>query len=884
MGTLFRRLLYLFRQTRHEAELREEIEAHRALRAARLEREGLSPHEAADVSRRAIGNVLLARDDAREVWLGAWATWSQDVRYGLRTFRRNPMFTTVAVSTLVLGIGVNAGLFTVLNGVLLRGLPAPDPHELLSISQQVQGVPGLLGQGRFSTADYNVYRDRVQTLSGVAAVSNARGGTTLVGDAPQTVAGALVSCNYFTVLQQPPAYGRAFAEYDCESGAAPIVVLGHELWRTAFGADPGIVGRAIQLNRQFFTVVGVAAEGTYGGLFVRIDYFAPISAGRLLVSSDTRYDNEKFLWLNLIGRQRKGVSLALVRAELDVIAAQIDRPQSGRSTTLTIERAKPMTVPPGVRGMATAVAAVLMAAFGCILLIACANVANMLLARGSSRSSEIGIRLSLGASRARIVRQLVTESLLISLAGGLLGSMVGLWSFQALVALAVPALAPLGLPLSVTLWNVNPDVRVVVFAVVLTLVTGILVGLAPALQVSRPDLHAVMKQDTAGAGQSQRGTRMRGTLVGVQVALCMTLMMAAGLLLKGLYATYAIDPGFRYRDVSYASVESMFDGHTPDEFVDLRQRLLATLRATPGIDAVAFTDREPLGDDYATIAIRLPGQSESDSRIAQLNAVSADYFSVIGLRFVHGRAFTASESAGGATGSAIVSESTARNLWPGRVPIGRTLLSDVGTVQVVGVVADAQVTSLGEIDPYYVYVPGGGGSLLVKSRIGLAETASSVRAAVRTLDPTHVVTVLPLATTLGRWRGVSATVTTVAGGLGLLALALASVGVFGVVSYAVTGRYHEIGVRMALGATARNVLAMMLRQTMRPVVVGGVIGMAAAGALSRILGSVLFGVSTTDPVGLGGGAVLVAGVALAAGAIAARPATRADLAATLRNE
>ena len=882
MRTLFRRLLYLLRQSRHEAELREEIEAHRALRASRLEREGLSPHEAADASRRAIGNVLLARDDAREVWLGAWATWPQDVRYGLRTFRRKPMFTSVAVSTLVLGIGVNSGLFTVLNGVLLRDLPAPNPHELVSISQQVEGVPGLLGQGTFSTADYNVYRDRVQTLSGVAAVSNARGETTLGGDAPQKVLGALVSCNYFTVLQQPPAYGRALADYDCESGAAPIVVLGHELWRTAFGADPGIVGRVVQLNRQFFTVVGVAAEGTYDGLFVRIGYFAPINAGRRLVSSDTRYDNEKFLWLNLIGRQREGISLARVRAELDVIAAQIDRLQSGRSTTLTIERAKPMTVPPGVRGMATAVAAVLTAAFGCILLIACANVANMLLARESSRSNEIGIRLSLGASRARIVRQLVTESLLISLAGGLLGSMVGLWSFQTLVAFAVPALAP---GLSQT-WNMNPDVQVVVFAVVLTLVTGILVGLAPALQVSRPDRHAVMKRDTAGAGPSQRGTRMRGTLVGVQVAVCMTLMMAAGLLLRGLYATYTIDPGFRYRDVSYASVESVFDGYTPDEFVALRQRFLAALRATPGIDAVALTDREPLGDDYATIAIRLPGQSESDSRIAQLNAVSADYFSVIGLRFVHGRAFTASEIASGAigTGSAIVSESTARNLWPGQVPIGRTLLSTFGTMQVVGVVTDAQVTKLGEIDPYYVYVPGGGGALLVKSRIGFAETASSVRAALRTVDPTQVVTVLPLASTLGWWRGVSATVTTLAGGLGLLALALASVGVFGIVSYTVTGRYREIGIRMALGATARSVLAMMLRQTMRPVVVGAVIGIAAAGALSRILASVLFGVSTTDPVGLGGGAVLVAVVALAAGVIAARPATRADPAATLRIE
>ena len=442
MGAWLRRLAYLLRQSRHDAELREEIEAHRALRAAHLERDGLTSQEAADASRRAIGNVLLAREDVRDVWLGSWATWWQDVRYGVRTLRKNPTFTAVAVVTLALGIGVNTGIFTVVNAVLFRGLSAPGAHELVSVSQSVQGVPDLAGQEAFSTSEDFAYRDRAQTLSGLVAYGNARGAATLGGDTPRKILGALVSCNYFAVLQQPPALGRAFAARDCEPGADLVVVLSHELWRTAFAADPGIVGRTIQLNRQQVTVAGVAAEGTFSGsAFLVGGYLAPLNAGRLLASGDARYDDDRSLWLNLLGRRKDGVGLERVRAELDVIAAQMDRQQPGRSTLLAIERARP-AMPQQLRGRATGAATVLMAAFGLILLIACANVANLLLARGTSRSQEIGIRVSLGASRSRVVRQLVTESLLISVAGGLLGSAVAVGSFQALVSLAVPALPP----------------------------------------------------------------------------------------------------------------------------------------------------------------------------------------------------------------------------------------------------------------------------------------------------------------------------------------------------------------------------------------------------------------------------------------------------------
>ena len=325
----------------------------------------------------------------------------------------------------------------------------------------------------------------------------------------------------------------------------------------------------------------------------------------------------------------------------------------------------------------------------------------------------------------------------------------------------MPAVLPPWFPLTLTV-DVSPDLRVLSFAVALTVGTGILFGLAPALQVSKPDLHAVMKQDSAGAGRSRRGGRMRGTLVGVQVGLCMVLMIAAGLVLRGLHAAYTTDPGFEYRDVAYVSLESVFDGYGPEESGARRRRLMAAIAALPGVEAVASTDQEPLGDDMAPALIRLPGESERQSQVGEVVTVSPDYFSVLQLPIVRGRTFTEAEVANRTSGSrpAILSAATARNLWPGGDPIGRTLLWEVpamgiDTLHVVGVAADAQVTALGQIDPYYVYVPGEGSAVLVKGRTDVATTVSDIRSAVRSVDPTLLVTVLPLEATLGWSRGIS---------------------------------------------------------------------------------------------------------------------------------
>lgn len=874
-----------FRRRPSDDEMREELESHVAMRA---EHDGTD--EAA--ARRRLGNVLQTREMMRRVWIAElWDTVRQDARFTGRALSRSPGFAAAAVVTVALGVGLNTGIFSVLNGVLFRGLPAPDAHELVSVYQTIEGGADRTGQdflGFFSTSEYRTYRDGTRTLSGILGHTEPWEAT-LGGEAPQDVNGLLVTCNYFDVLGQPPVIGRGPTADECDAGADPVVVLGHELWATTFGTDRAIVGRTVDLNRQQLTVVGIASEGTYGGFLYNAAFFAPISAQPFLRPDQNIYENDQNSSLALVGRRQADVTLDRVRAELSVIAARIDQQEPGRSTTVIVERATPL-VPPLLHGAALGAGAVVMTAFGLVLLLACANVANLLLARATARSREIAVRLSLGASRARVVRQLLTESVLISSAGGLLGSVLALWSFQALVAFALPSFTPAGIPPPAL--DSSPDVRVLSFALALAFGTGILFGLAPALHVSKPELHSMMKHDSPGVGRSRRGSRLQGTLVGVQVTVCMVLMIGAGLLLRGLYATQTVDPGFAYRDVAYASYDLESAGYSPDEAAVFQRRLKDLANALPGVDASAYAVREPLSSGRTQATIRLPGQDRNEVQRAELNAVTPAYFSLIGIPIVRGRTFTDAELANDATVT-IVSETTAGNYWPGQDPVGQTLLQRTGpdqeiSLQVIGVARDAQVTLLGQIDPYYVYLPAtprwGDLELLFRSRSDFGSTASGIRAAVRALDPGVAVRVSPLEANLEYWRNLSGSVTALAASLGLLALVLASVGIYGVVSYFVNRRFREIGIRMALGARSSDVLGLILRQTMRPVVAGALIGVAAAVAASRILSSVLFGVSPVDPIALGGGAVLVLCVALAAGLLAWRRGTRADPARTLHCE
>ena len=813
-----------------------------------------------------------------------------DVRYAARRLAAAPGFTAAAVITIALGVGINTGIFSVFNGLALRNLPATDADELVSVHQIID-LDTLKGVERswsgppsqFSTAEYRAYRDGARTLSGLVAYSRIYT-VTLGGDTPQEVGGALVTCNYFDVLRQPPALGAGFAS-DCDAaGAAPSVVLGHELWTNTFGADPTVVGREILLNRQSFTVVGVARAGVRGVDMVPSSFFLPISAEPLLTPGSTMYGDEQWSWLTLLGRKAATTTLAQVRAELGVIAAQIDAQQAPRRTALVVDRARVGSTPED-RAEVLAVSSVVLLAFGLVLLIACANVANLLLARATARSREIAVRFSLGASRTRIVQQLLAESVLIAVIGGVLGSLVAAWSFQGLVALAMSALPAEARALAI---DASPDARVLGFALLATLASGVVFGLAPALRASKPDLHAAMKGDAAGAGHGSGG-RLQGALVGVQVAVCMVLMIAAGLLLRGLQVTQSVEPGFRYDGVTVASFAFAGADYDTARVAAFQRQLLERIGSQPGVEAVAQGMLTPLDTGRRGSRAFLPDQQPFP---ILMNVVSPSYFSLLDIPIVRGRTFTAADLVDGSD-AVVVTEATARRLWPDREPIGQLLLGGpggpTGQLHVVGVAKDAQITTIGEIDSSYLYMPAGASTqanqrLLVRSSIDFAATAAVIRAAVAELDPAVVVHVAPLEANLEIWRGLATVVSSLSSALGLLALVLASVGIYGVVAYAVGRRLREIGVRVALGASARSVVTLMLKRTMRPVLVGAALGVAAAAGVSQVLSSVLFGVSPLDPIALIGAVLVVAGVAFAAGALPARRAARVDPSRTLHYE
>ena len=806
-----------------------------------------------------------------------------DLRYAARRLAASPGFTIAAVATIAIGVGINTGIFSVLNGFAFRALPVPEGGEIVGLGQTIEGVERRVYGApiMFSTAEYRVYRDSAKTLAGLAGYSTEYR-VTLGGEAPQSIGGALVTCNYFDVLREPPALGTGFRAGDCEQGSAsPAVVLGHDLWTTAFGADPAIVGREVVLNRRSFAVVGVAREGMRGVDLVAAQFFAPIAAQPLLAGDLDLFNDAQASWLTLLGRRARGATLEQVRAELDVIKARIDQAQSPRRTTLLVEAGRAVARP-GARTLFVAASTVVMGAFGMVLLIACANVANLLLARATGRSAEIAVRLSLGASRGRIVQQLLAESALIALLGGALGSLLALWSFQGVVAFALTALPP-GSP-QVNL-DVGPDARVFAYALGLTLAAGMLFGLTPALRASRHDLTTAMK-GAGAAGQGAHG-RLQGALVGAQIAVCFVLVIAAALLLRGLFAAQTAEPGFRYDDVAVATVS--FAGYDDPRAAVLRRELVDRVAAIPGVEAVAHALLPPLAEGMVHVAAGLPGQEPLAT--FDRNDVSADFFSLVEIPIVRGRAFTAADESG-TSNAAIVTEATARRLWPDQDPLGQRLVlgalpGERREVEIVGIARDAAIRMIGDIPSSYLYLPASttfGGPLLVKSRESYSAAAARIRAEIAALDPGLVAQIAPLEANVDAWRSLARVVSTLAASLGGVALALALVGVYGVVAYAVGRRMREIGVRIALGAGRRDVVALVLTKTMRPVLVGAAIGLLLGLGLSRVLESVLFGVSPLDPLGMLAALLVVVGGAVVAGVVPARRASRADPNAVLHYE
>ena len=817
-----------------------------------------------------------------------------DLRYAFRQLTKNPGFTAVVVLTLALGIGINAGIFTILNAAAFRPLPVPGSEQLVSvflsfsgnrepIHRNVYGDPN-----RASYSEYREYRDHNRVLAGLIAYAPFVRAT-LGGDSPHSVSGALVSCNYFDVLKVRPSLGRGFIDSDCATpGENAVVVLSDGLWRSEFQADPSIVGKAITLNRTLFTVVGVAPAGFQGTEAVPAGFWVPLTMQRAVVRGADILGDDFCGWLILMGRVKDGVSIGHVSADLTVIAKRIDQIQPGRVTAVNVQKAT-LAGSPQMRTMVLGVGAVILSAVALVLVIACANIANLLLARAERRRKEIAVRLAIGASRWRLVRQLLTESLLLALLGGALGSFLAFWTSAAVVRF-IQSHLPHGV--SPFALNVSLDTSVLAYAVLLTLITGVTFGLVPALRATRADLNLAMKD--AGAESEvrvRRGGFLRSGLVVTQVAVCMILLLVAGLLMRGLNRAQTIDPGFEMKNTVVASFNLTSAGYSGRRAEAFQRQLADRVSAIAGVDAVAQVASPPLSDSHFGDSFSIPG--EEGSKPVEYNQVSPEFFGVLAIPIVRGRNFTDMEHRIGAQVT-ILTESTARRLWPGKDPIGKTirkgaLRPDAIDLVVVGVARDAQLSHLAESDNLYLYLPAGpkeqsGLQLLAHTPGSPAAIATAIRAAVRELDPELAVNVARLEDNFEYFRFPGRVLATLSGVLGTLALLLALMGVYGMVSYVVSRRVREIGIRMALGAEGHDVTMLIVCQALRPVATGVVIGTVCCAAASSILSSVLYGISPRDPLSFFLVPGFLLGVALLASYIPARRAATVDPMEALRCE
>jgi predicted permease len=868
-------------------ELDQDIREHLATETQDNIDRGMSPENARYAALRKFGNITRVKEETWEVWNIVWLEQLlQDACFGLRTMWRSPGLTVAAVLAIALGIGVNVGVFSVLNGVALRLLPIPRAEQVVSVNQIFHGrftrnVHN--GGNRFSYAEYLGYRDQNHVFSGLVAYEP-EVEATLAGANVQQLLGTATSCNYFEVLSEHPAHGRGFVDSDCAApGENAVVVVSDELWRGRFAGDPSLVGKKIILNRTAYTVVGIARPGFTGTELIPSAFWAPITMQKALEPGLDRLADDNMSWLALLGRTRDGVTVQQVRADLDVIAGRMDGLHPGRTTSLAIHTATFFSSPEE-REFLTPAASVVLAAFALVLLIACANVANLLLARASTRQKEIALRLSIGASRWRLVRQLLTESLLLSLAGGVLGSIIAFWSFHRVTQLVMSHL-PHDLP-SITL-NVAPDLHVLAYALLLTLLTGIAFGLVPALQSSRFDLSTTMKGDGAAPGSGKKSKRFwLNTLVGSQVAICMVLLLAAGLLLRGLYYAQTVDPGFQEKNVAQVFLNLRTHGYDENRATAFMAHLRERIRGYPGVIDVAQAECAPLSHDFSADHFSVPGRP--DKVPIEYNHVSPNYFSVVGIPIVRGRGFTSAETRD--AHGIIVTESTARRLWPGEDPLGKILRESTGREDsVIGVAKDAQVSHLGELNTSYLYFPSRPADdsrtyVLVRYAPGVTEIANGIRNAAHSLDPDVSINVTRLEDNLEVWRAPSRIVTALSGTLGALALLLASIGIYGMVSYSVSRSVREIGIRMALGANGADVMHHVLWQAMRPLLIGGLVGVVMCAGVSGVLSSMMFGLSAHDPIAFISVPFFLMAVALLASFIPARRAMRVDPMVALRCE
>jgi predicted permease len=820
-----------------------------------------------------------------------------DLKHGAGLLLRRPAFTATAILSLALGVGLNTSLFSVVNAVLYRSTPVADPGRLVEIYSSVSAdMPHFTS----SYPDYLSLVEGTHAFSGIAGHAFVRG-ILSTGGTPALVTGEAVTANYFDVLGLHPALGRAFLpEENVGEGQHPVLVMGHGMWLRRFGGRPGIVGEAVVLSGVPYTVLGVAPAGFSGVLpGLQPDFWVPVTmVSRLSFSGvqattdndpgPTRLQQRGNRWLFLKGRLLPGRSVAEAQAEAEVVFARLrsEFPVTNDKTRVSVLPASSIRFHPMLDGYVKMASAVLLAAVGLVLLVACANVANMLLARGASRARELAVRAALGASRGRLLRQLLTESLALATVGGALGVLVATGATRLIARIPKDAL-----PLPVQ-FDVRVDGSVLAFAVLVSLASTLLFGLLPAWRASRPALVPSLKADATGEGSVRRRVALRDALVVAQLALSLLLLVTGALLTRGLLAARSADLGYDPAHVSELSFNLQMNGYDQERALAFRKRVIAELSAAPGVSAVALASRLPMAPDINMEGIRVAGHHQAQDEATPIDAVSVgpDYFRTVGVPILEGRAFS-DEDVEQQRKVAIVNQAFARRYWPGQSAVGQRVYTsgfDHPPHEIVGVARDHKVRSFGEPPTPYIHFPASPSrniSLVVRTAAPAAAALPALRVAVLKLEPSIVFTEdAPAAEVADVTLAPSRIGAALLGAFGSLALLLAAVGLYGVISYSVSLRTRELGVRMALGAARGELVRLVLGEGARLAVVGVALGALLAGLVGRVFGSLLYGVSPLDPLAYALAAGLLLAVALAANLMPAWTAAKVDPMRALRSE
>ena len=884
-GTLLHRIAALFRRRRLEKDLDDELRSHLEMAIELNARKGMSPADARREALRSFGGLEQTKEIYRDQrGLPMIETTLQDLRFGLRMLRRSAGFSILAILCLTLGIGANAAVFSWIEGILFRPYPAVAHQErLVAIGGTSRDEP------RGTPLSWPDFQDlqRSCTLCETVFVSKITGTTLSIGDRAERTTGSIVSANYFDAIGVHPILGRGFLPgEDIGQSAHPVAVISYQLWQGRFRGDPQIVGRTQRLNGVMHTIVGVAPEGFYG-TFVgwSMNFWVPASMEDIFESGGYKLEDRGARWIEAYARLKPGVTQRQAQQEFAAISGRLEAeyPATNRGRAI---RFWPLWQTP-FNNAATLLPTleIMLVVVACVLLIACANVGNLLLVRSFARRHEMSVRLAVGAGRARLWKQLLTEGLVLSLFGAAGGLLVAYWCRPALVLL-FPARGGVQMHLPGEI-----DWRVLALSVAVCLATTLLMGLVPALQTGKIDLAQSMKMESTGVVGGRGRAWVRSGLVLVQVSLSFVLLVGTGLLMQSLLKVRNASPGFNTRGVLDTAIDLVSAGYTPARAQTFQDALLERVRSLPGVESAAFAKMTPLSYvSSATAPIVVDGYTPppEESPTVDYNEVGEDYFVTMGIPLVGGREFTRADDEKGAL-VAVVNETMAQRYWQGRDPLGQRLQLKGRWMQVVGIAKDSKYSSVRERPTPFFFVPVRQNSLraaILNIRTPLAPQtmATAIAREVHALDanlaPYEVIT---LQEQLERSTSPQMVAVTLVGTLGGLALLLAAIGLYGVMSYAVSQSTRELGLRMALGADTSNVLRLVMSRGLALTAGGVLLGAVIALALTRLLGNLLYNVSPRDPLAFGSALAVMTIASLAACFLPAWRATRTDPARTLRD-